>query len=84
VSLLNKNEVVEENLATEGYIRKLEDEISNTDVYHLPHFILTMLTGVWLIVWLVVYHYSKKKKKRLQRLIIEYRMLSIKNKSDGE
>jgi len=83
---LNKEEVVEENLTTEGYIRKLEDEIYyDTNVRHFLHFILTILTGIWAIVWIGLYISSNNKKKRLQRLIeIEYRMLSIKNKSDGE
>jgi hypothetical protein len=82
MGFFSKEEDVKDDLTPEGYIRKLEDEIYNTDVNHILHFILTLLTGaLWGIVWIILYLSSNSKKKRLQRLIdIEYRMLSVKNK----
>ena len=81
--LHNKKATVGESLTPEDHIRKLEDEIYNADIKHMLRFILTLLTGLWAIVWIFLYISSNSKKKRLQRLIdTEYRMLSIKNKSD--
>ena len=87
MGFFSKDTASESDLTSEGYIRKLEDQIYHeTNVNHILHLILSLLTaGFWAIIWIILYISSNSKKKRLQRLIeIEYRMLSIKNKSDGE
>ena len=86
MGFFSKEVETEDDLTSEDYIRQLEDEIYDSNISHMTHFILSLLTfGLWVIIWIILFIDSDRRKKRLQRLVdIEYRMLSIKNKSDGE
>jgi hypothetical protein len=85
MGFFSKKEDVKNDLTPEDHIRKLEDEIYDINVNHILHFILSLLTaGFWAIIWIILFIDANSKKKRLQRLIdVEYRMLSVKNKSDN-
>ena len=50
-------------------INKLYSELSRYNTNHLLHFIITMFTGLWLIVWIIVADDNAVMRARIRNKI---------------
>ena len=50
-------------------INKLYSELSRYNTNHLLHFIITMFTGAWLIVWIIVADQNAVMRARIRNKI---------------
>ena len=52
-------------------IAKLEDDLFGVKCWHVMHFLLSVMTGIWFVVWVVCAMKAKSKKAKLKVLIIK-------------
>ena len=57
-------------MTANGQILKLELEKSDIKTAHILHFIMTILTGVWAIVWIIAGLRNNNKRKEIDKKIL--------------
>ena len=57
----------------------LELEKSKISTSHITHFILTLLTGFWAIIWIIATFRNQNKIKKIDREILELKIIDAYN-----